>query len=131
MSLNERSLYEVLGGETVLRRLAETFYDIMERDAPVITALHELDDNGKITARARHSFWRFLCLWTGGPDDYFETSGHPRLRRRHRPFPIDEAGRDSWLACMSKAMDELAIEGEARSVLDARFDHMANKIMNT
>lgn len=131
MSLNERTPYEAIGGETVLRRLSHTFYDIMERDTPAIAVLHELDEDGNVSARARDDFWRFLCLWTGGPTDYLSTRGHPRLRRRHAHFRVDENARDMWLHCMTTAMDKLGIEGDARSALDARFDHVANMLINT
>lgn len=131
MSLDHRAPYDAIGGEIVLKRLAQTFYDIMERDAPEIAELHELDDNGNISARARHDFWRFLCLWTGGPDDYLDTQGHPRLRRRHAHFRVDERARDQWLHCMTSAMDEVGIEGEVRDLLDARFKHVAHFLQNT
>lgn len=131
MSLDHRAPYEAIGGEIVLRRLTQVFYDIMERDAPEIARLHELDENGKISARARQSFWRFLCFWTGGPDDYLHTNGHPRLRRRHSYFRVDEAERDAWLHCMTTAMDEVGLSGEVRELMDARFKHVAHFFQNT
>jgi hemoglobin len=42
----------------------------------------------------------------GGPTDYSDTRGHPRLRMRHAPFVIGEAERDAWLRLMTRAVDE-------------------------
>ena len=56
--------------------------------------------------------------------------GHPRLRMRHAPFPVDEVARDAWLACMKQAMDEREIEGELRAFLDQRFAHVADFMRN-
>lgn len=131
MALDHSAPFEAIGGEIVLRRLSQTFYDTMERDAPEIARLHEQDENGRVSARARQAFWRFLCFWTGGPDDYLHTYGHPRLGMRHRHLEIGEAYRDAWLHCMTVAMDEVGLEGEVRQLLDARFKHVAHFLQNT
>lgn len=131
MSLDHSAPYEAIGGEIALRRITQIFYDTMERDAPEIALLHPLDENGNISARTRQAFWRFLCFWTGGPDDYLESYGHPRLGQRHRPFEIDEAYRDAWLHCMMTALDTVGLEGEVRALLNARFKHVAHFLQNT
>jgi hemoglobin len=41
-----------------------------------------------------------------------EEYGHPRLRMRHMPFPIDEAARDAWMLCMKKALAEMDVDDE-------------------
>jgi hemoglobin len=72
----------------------------------------------------------FLNGWLGGPQDYVERFGHPRLRQRHAPFQINGAARDAWMMCMGKAMDERGIDGDLRAFLDARFDHLATFMIN-
>ena len=58
----------------------------------------------------------FLTQFFGGPADYSQRKGHPRLRARHMRFPIDQAARDAWLENALAALDETAsIHG-----LDAR-----------
>jgi hypothetical protein len=47
---------------------------------------------------ARDKLTWFLTGWLGGPQLYVERFGHPRLRARHLPFPIDTAARDQWMA---------------------------------
>ena len=78
----------------------------------------------------RHSRSSWKPCWLGGPDLYVQKHGHPRLRMRHAPFPIGEAERDQWLACMAAAMDHLGIEGDIRAFLDARFAHVADFLRN-
>jgi hemoglobin len=107
--------------------LVDAFYDHMDRDetCATIRALHP-DDLGE----SRDKLFEFLCGWLGGPQLYMEKRGHPRLRMRHAPFPIGEAERDQWLGCMTRAMDDLQIEGELRTFLDARFAHVADFLRN-
>lgn len=122
--------YEILGGEPVVRRIAHLFYDHMERAAPEVAALHELDERGKVHPRPRENFASFLVFWLGGPDEYLHTRGHPRLRMRHAPFPIDEKMRDGWLLAMKLALDEVGVHGEVRDFLDARFATVAEAMRN-
>lgn len=119
--------YEALGGDARVRALVDAFYDHMDADpdAAGIRDLHQAD-----LANARTKLHEFLSGWLGGPPLYVEKYGHPRLRGRHMPFPIAEAERDQWLTCMERAMDDLAIDGELRRFLDARFAHVANFLRN-
>lgn len=131
MTLDHRAPYNAIGGEEVLRQLTEVFYDTMEVDEPEIARHHKLDEDGRISEEARTAFWRFLCFWTGGPQDYLSTYGHPALGFRHRHMKIDEAARDGWLHCMHTAMDAVELEGEVRDLLNARFKHVAHFLQNT
>ena len=122
--------FEILGGEHVVRRIAQLFYDHMERSAPEVAALHRLDENGRVHPEPRENFASFLVFWLGGPNEYLHTRGHPRLRMRHAPFPIDEKMRDGWLLAMKLALDEVGVYGEVRDYLDARFATVAEAMRN-
>ena len=61
----------------------------------------------------RERFGLFLIGWLGGPQDYIEQHGHPRLRMRHGRVPVDAAMRDAWLRCMYKALDVHDVQGHA------------------
>ncbi len=111
--------------------LTETFYDLMERDEPALAALHHCEAPGRIARVSRDRFGLFLVGWLGGPQDYIEQHGHPRLRMRHARVRVDLAMRDAWLRCMSSAMDQQGIEGEIRSFLDQRFAEVADFMRNT
>lgn len=125
----QQTPYEILGGAETIRELTERFYDAMERLEPAVANLHPLED-GKVARQSRDHFFHFLCFWLGGPQDYLVQRGHPMLRARHNPFPIDKAMRDGWLRSMLAAMDEMGIEGEVRTFLDGRFAHVADFLRN-
>lgn len=122
------SIYTRLGGDPGVRRLVDRFYDHMDTlpEAATIRAMH-----GDDLTEIRDVFHLFLTMWTGGPQTYMEQRGHPRLRRRHFPFPIDEAARDAWLLCMGKALDDTVDDADLRADLNSAFrriaDHMRNQ----
>ncbi|AKU92980.1 group II truncated hemoglobin [Vulgatibacter incomptus] len=122
--------FEKLGGEDVVRALAMRFYDAMDRDEPALAHLHRLDENGRVHPESREHFALFLRFWLGGPNDYLLQRGHPMLRARHAPFPVDADMRDAWLRAMTTAMDELGLHGEVREFLDGRFAHVAEFLRN-
>lgn len=118
----KQSLFDWLGGSEkgaeTIRQLVETFYDIMDTDpkAAGLRAIHQPD-----LTEAREKLFMFLMGWTGGPQLYVERYGHPRLRARHMPFPIDESARDQWMYCMIKAMHNLQFE-------ETLMKHIANQL---
>ncbi len=122
--------FEGLGGAPRVAALVEAFYDAMEAHEPALARLHELDDAGRISRGARDRFSMFLCFWLGGPDDYLRVHGHPRLRMRHAHVAIGSAMRDAWLRSMTRAMDQLELEGPVRAFLDQRFHEVADFLRN-
>jgi hemoglobin len=120
--------YHRLGGEDIIRRLVDRFYDLMDEDPDYygIRKMHAQD-----LTEARNKLFMFLSGWTGGPQLYMEKFGHPRLRQRHMPFAIGESERDQWMACMQRAMDEVGVDENLRQELTAAFwktaDFMRNK----
>jgi len=119
-----------LGGEARVRELAARFYDHMDADEPALARLHQVDEHGRVSQGSRERFATFLVEWLGGPVVYSTVHGHPRLRMRHGRVLVDVAMRDAWLRCMAKAMDDLGVEGEVRSFLDARFAEVADFLRN-
>jgi hemoglobin len=119
-----------IGGEARVRELANRFYDHMDAAEPALARLHEVDEHGKVSRGSRDRFASFLVEWLGGPPVYSPVHGHPRLRMRHARLPVDSAMRDAWLRCMARAMDDLAIEGDLRGFLDARFAEVAQFLRN-
>ena len=131
MAVAEADLpFHELGGEERVRQLAARFYDRMDAEEPALARLHELDATGKVSQGSRDRFATFLVEWLGGPTVYSPVHGHPRLRMRHAKFPVDDAMRDAWLRCMSHAMDDLAVAGDVRTFLDARFAEVADFLRN-
>ena len=56
--------------------------------------------------------------------------GHPRLRMRHFPFPIDSEARDHWLRHMLAAIDDAEIVEPARSVMREYFEQASAFLIN-
>ncbi len=119
--------YDAIGGDARVRELTDRFYDRMDAEPAyrVIRDLHPADLD-----EARQKLYEFLSGWMGGPQLYMQRRGHPRLRMRHAPFPIGEAERDQWLACMRDAMDAMGIDGDLRAFLEQRFAHVADFMRN-
>lgn len=120
--------YEHMGGELAVRALVDRFYDLMDTlpEAWEIRKLHPQDLSG-----SRDKLFKFLSGWLGGPPLYQQEYGHPMLRRRHLPFPIDAGARDQWMLCMNQALDEQAMNPEIREGIRKAFaglaDHMRNR----
>ena len=120
--------YDVIGGDEVVRKLVDRFYDEMDADAEVKT-LREMHPTNMKTSRDK--LYMFLSGWLGGPQLYWEKYGHPRLRRRHFPFEVDQKAKDDWMRCMDVALDEViddvAIRSRLHDALDQLAAHMINK----
>ena len=119
-----------LGGNAAVIALVETFYDDMEVQEPALAAVHQMDPPGKVSRRSRERFGLFLIGWLGGPQDYTEQHGHPRLRMRHGRVPVGVELRDAWLRSMGRAMDARAIWGPVRGYLTTRFAEVADFLRN-
>jgi hemoglobin len=122
--------YELLGGEPRVHALVERFYEIMSDREPALARLHPCDPVGRVARTSRDRFALFLIGWLGGPQDYIEQNGHPRLRMRHARVSVNVAMRDAWLRCMTAAMDAEGVAGNVRSFLDSRFAEVADFMRN-
>jgi len=103
---------------------------VMEQAEPALAALHQLDEQGKVSRRNRDRFGSFLIGWLGGPDDYVRDHGHPRLRMRHAAFPIGQRVRDRWLELMLAAIDRAMLPDAVQPPLRAFFASTATFLMN-
>lgn len=101
------SLYEAIGGEPAFQRLVHRFYAEVAAD-PELRRVYPSRDLGPAEEHLR----LFLIQYWGGPADYNERRGHPRLRMRHAHFAIGPAERDAWLRHMRTALDELELDPE-------------------
>lgn len=128
MELPIRTHYDMLGGAAGVLRLVNRFYDLMDElpEAWELRKIHSQD-----LQSARDKLFKFLSGWLGGPGLYEAEYGHPRLRARHLPFPVDTQMRDQWLLCMNTALDEQVSDELLKMQLKASFanvaDHMRNR----
>jgi len=122
----EKSLYEQVGGEQFFVRLVDAFYASVESDE-ILRPMYPED----LTEAKRHLVL-FLVQYWGGPANYMQERGHPRLRMRHAPFRIDAQARDAWLEAMGSALETVREElnDEQLSELQAYFDMAARQMRN-
>lgn len=125
---SQKSIYELLGGEPVLRALVKRFYEVMDTlpEAQGVRQMHPPSLSG-----SEEKLFMFLSGWLGGPSLFVEKFGHPRMRARHMPFKISKSERDQWMLCMVQAFDDLKIQDPIRSDLLYSLlnlaDHMRNQ----
>jgi hemoglobin len=119
--------YERIGGETVIRRLVDRFYDLMDEDPDYfgVRKLHPQD-----LTHSRQKLFMFLSGFTGGPSLYTEKYGEPRMRTRHMPFAIGISERDQWLSCMGRAMVDVGLDEELCRKLGMAFYQTADFMRN-
>lgn len=123
----ENPHYQLLGGESAVRRLVDRFYALMIElpQAGTIRAMHQPD-----LTEAKDRLFMFLSGWLGGPQLYAERFGHPRLRQKHLPFAIDETARDAWMDCMVQALAEQVTDPQLFGQLKASFFKTADFLRN-
>ncbi len=121
------TLYETIGREEKIRSLVDRFYDLMDSSPETagIRALHPPE-----LTESRNKLYWFLVGWMGGPPEYMQRFGHPRLRARHLPFAIGEAERDQWLWCMFKAMDDVQLDEMLKKQLSGSLMQLADFMRN-
>ena len=119
--------YAGVGGEAAVRALVDRFYDLMDLE-PNYSALRAV--HGSDLSAARDKLFWFLSGWLGGPSEYTDRFGHPRLRMRHMPFAIGILERDQWLACMQQAMTESGVNPVLRERLAQSFFQTADWMRN-
>lgn len=119
--------FDLLGGAAKVRELVDHFYDRMDQD-PAFAKIRTMHPAN--LEQSREKFYMFLSGWLGGPNLYIERFGHPRLRRRHLPFAIDEQARDQWLACMHHALERTGVEEQLAAMLRRQFAQVADFMRN-
>lgn len=123
------TLYDLIGGETGVRRLVETFYDIVEFE-PEGRLLHPLHLRGHGMVHARIEQFNFLSGFLGGPRLYVEKHGHSNVREMHAHVEITGDARDAWLNCMSIAIDRVSLPAETKARLMVPFTRVAAMLVN-
>lgn len=112
-------------GEDGLETLVAAFYRRVRVD-DLLAPMYPRSDWEGAARRLRD----FLIFRFGGPPRYVEERGHPRLRMRHAPFPIDSAARDRWLSLMGAAMEETGVPDPSASILGDYFALTADFMRN-
>jgi len=123
--LTDHTMYELLGGETGIRRVVDAFYDHMEGDADLapIRAMHAAD-----LSPMRQGLFEFISGWIGGPPPFIQRKGSPCLTAAHAPYPIDRDAHDQWLECMRRAMADAEVPSRYQEALLPGFESIADML---
>lgn len=122
--LAEEDLFQVIG-EDGFRRIVAGFYRQVAED-DILGPMYPKQDLAGAEERLRD----FLLFRFGGPMDYLEKRGHPRLRMRHAPFAVDEKARNRWVEMMDRALAEAALPEAAVNTLKEFFHSTATFLQN-
>lgn len=120
----EPDIYAIVGEEG-FARLIRAFYAQVPGDE-ILGPMYPADDLAGAEQRLRD----FLVGRFGGPPRYIEQRGHPRLRMRHMPFPIDRRARDRWMQLMTRAVAESGFPPDVRDFLLHFFSGTATFMIN-
>jgi hemoglobin len=117
-------MYERVGGSAWFEALTTRFYDAVAAD-PVLRPIYPND-----LASARDRLCGFLVQYWGGPTDYSDQRGHPRLRMRHAGFAIGAAERDAWYDHMSASVQAGDLEPADKAEMLEYFSMAATHLLN-
>jgi len=95
-----REIYARMGSEN-LYQMIEAFY--RELGSSSIRSMFPED----LVASSRKSAAFFVQL-LGGPQEYTERHGPPRMRARHLPFRITPQAQTEWLLCFERVLARAA-----------------------
>ncbi len=122
--ISEADIYRLIGPDG-FKRLVAGFYRQIPGD-DILGPMYPQDD----LIGAEERLCEFLIQRFGGPGDYSAKRGHPRLRMRHAPFPVDQKARDRWMLLMANALRECGFDAQINVLLLRYFDQTATFMMN-
>ena len=119
--------YEILGGEEGVRKLADHFYDPMDKrqEAAHIRKMH-----GQSLTDIHQKLFEYLCGWLGGPQLYEEKYGTVCITKPHKPYAIGENERDQWLLCMDTALERIGASDELKQMVKEPMFRIADAVRN-
>ena len=121
-----QNFYAEVGGAPVFHEIVARFYEEVAADE-VLRPLYPEEDLGPAEDRLR----MFLEQYWGGPRDYSDQRGHPRLRMRHAPYRVGPIERDAWLRAMRIAVDEADLSAAHRDQLWQYMTYAAASMQNS
>jgi hemoglobin len=122
---NKKSIYEWLGGDTILRQVLEKFYPKVQNH-PKLGPLFP-ENIHPVMEKQR----MFLTQFFGGPSLYSDVYGHPMMRAKHLPFEITSERAEAWLECMRSALNEIGVDQNLQAVMLERLQSSAHHFINT
>lgn len=105
----QQTPYEQIGGQPVINRIVERFYDLMdeEPDYAELRAIHAPD-----LTPMRKSLAMFLAAWCGGPRDWFDQNPGKCMMSAHKGVSVGTDTANQWADAMQRAIRERGPEDE-------------------
>lgn len=125
--MQDTTPWEQLGGDAVMEPLLADFYRRIAASPIAHLFPPSVGEAGSETFRKQFAFQS--DFW-GGPVRYAPWRGHPRMRARHLPFPIDQAAADAWMGCMTAAVEVSAMPMEVRADYLRQIRNIAQAMIN-
>ena len=120
------NFYDTVGGEETFSFIVHRFYEQVPND-DILGPMYPPDDFEGAEQRLK----MFLSQYWGGPKDYQEQRGHPRLRMRHVNYPIGVTAAERWLQLMSNALDGVDLTAEQREAIWEHMVRAADMLINS
>lgn len=120
---NDALPYHRIGGDAVIARIVDRFYDLMESDPRFaeLRALHA-EDLGPM----RESLTGFLIAWLGGPRDWFDQRPGACIMSAHGRIAVTPETARQWLEAMARAFVDTGIEPDLARLIGDAFTNMAH-----
>jgi hemoglobin len=109
--LEPHQVFDRVGGLPAFEALVESFYARVAVDALLRPMYPDDLEPGK------QRLALFFAQYWGGGDLYGRERGHPRLRMRHAPFPIDPEAALRWAELMAAAIGEQGFDEQVDQLL--------------
>ncbi|WP_313405737.1 globin [Aeromicrobium sp.] len=122
----QETFYEAIGGRATIELIVDVFYQGVAQDE-VLKPMYPEEDLGPAAQRLT----MFLEQYWGGPNDYSQQRGHPRLRMRHANYVVNTDSRDRWLRHFRAGLDAAQLEPELDAQFWAYVQHAANFMINS
>lgn len=121
-----REIYDAMGRDAVYQMIAD-FYRELE-----LSSVRDLFGPDMLESSKRSA--AFFVQAFGGPREFDEQFGHPRLRTRHQRFPITETSRQVWFDCfvriLADAPARYGFPPQHLEAFKAFLDHFSRWIVN-
>lgn len=113
-------------GVVALRSLVRRQHELLRASA----VGYLLSANDQAFAMAVRRIEDFVVESCGGAADYTQAQGTVCMRTRHFALAIDEAGRDIWLDCLWRALEESGWPAPLREALWNWLEPMSIRMIN-
>lgn len=122
--MTEDQIHNAIGSAGIAQLVAAFYRQIPTDD--ILGPMYPPHDLAGAEERLR----LFLIFRFGGPQDYLQLRGHPKLRMRHAPFAVNQAARDRWMLLMDNALQECQFDDEVTATIRTFLDNVASFLMN-